>query len=168
MITEPTQQVRSEQPYIGIRTRVQMRNLPVTAPPLFLELLTWLEKQDITPCGAGFFRYLVMDRNEQMTLDVGFPVTHPIAGDGRIQAGTLPAGRYGSLIYTGTYASLAEVTDTLLDWGEKNGIQWQTSEDGMAWGARIEFYLNAESENNTPNSKTEVAILIAENNSDGH
>jgi effector-binding domain-containing protein len=163
MITEPELSYRSELHTIGIRTHVTMEKLASVAPQLYPELIGWLDKEGIIPGRPGFFRYLVIDRDGQMEVEVGIPVTRALTGDSRIQAGILPAGIYGTLTHIGSYSGLAKATAVLLDWGEKKGIHWQISGDGKTWGARIEYYLNVETENNTPDSQTEIAILVADN-----
>jgi hypothetical protein len=46
---------------------------------------------------------------------------------------------------------------------KENGIVWQTSEEGKAWGARIEAYLTDPAEEPDPQKwQTELAFLITE------
>ncbi|HEX6482454.1 MAG TPA: hypothetical protein VF043_26730 [Ktedonobacteraceae bacterium] len=58
-------------------------------------------KQGITPSGAPFARYLVINMMALLDIEVGVPVAAALSGDGCISAGVLPAGRYASLVYTG-------------------------------------------------------------------
>ncbi len=45
--------------------------------------------------GAPFWKYNVIDVERQLEVEVGFPVAIPVAGDDRVLAGVLPAGKYG-------------------------------------------------------------------------
>ena len=118
MITGPKLEEHSAQPYVAIRTRAAMRELPSVIPQLHREVRRWLEERGTEPAGPPFIRYLVINMAEKLDIELGFPVASvpPDAGDGRLVAGTLPAGRYASLIYTGPYDRLMEANAALLDW----------------------------------------------------
>src|SRR5437016_4708733 len=103
MMTEPKLEQREEQRYVGIRTRVAVKDIGTVMPALHREVNAWLGRQSVAPSGPPFFRYLVIDMEKEMEMEGGVPIASALAGEGRIQADILPAGRYATLIHTGHY-----------------------------------------------------------------
>lgn len=163
MITEPSIENRTEQPYVGIRARVAIPDIGTVLPPLHREVADWLENQGVAPAGAPFFRYLVINMESESEIEVGIPVASALSGNGRIQAGLLPAGHYATLTHTGEYPGLYDATRELLAWADKHGIQWQKSpsEHGEVWRARVEFYLNHDTEPDPTKRQAQLAFLVA-------
>jgi effector-binding domain-containing protein len=145
MLSEPRVDNRDEQAYAAIRTKVSMPELPAVIPQLLGEVFAWLGKQGMPPAGPPLIRYNVINMPGQMDIDLGVPVASTVTGDGRVTANVLPAGRYASLIYTGTYEGpgLMQANAALLEWGAKQGLVWDSwnTPDGEAFGARFESYL---------------------------
>lgn len=164
MIGEPKLEDRPEQPYAGIRTQTRIRAFPRVIPTLLDEIFDWLGEHDITPAGPPFMRYHVINMAAQLDVELGVPVATPIAGDDRVKAGTLPAGKYAALVYTGSQNGI-EGNKALLDWGRANDIRWDRWDDpnGDAFRSRVEFYLTDPDDEPDPAKwETEVAILVAE------
>ena len=133
-------------------------------PRLLGEVFAWLEKQGVAPAGAPFIRYHVIDMEAKLDIELGVPVASAVAGDGRISAGVLPAGRYAALIYTGVENGIP-ANGALLDWGAEQGLVWDTfaAENGDGFGARIESYLTDPDDEPDPAKwETEVAIRLAD------
>jgi effector-binding domain-containing protein len=164
MITQPKLEDRNEQHYAGIRTEVPMEQLPNVIPQLLGEVFAWLGKQGITPAGAPFIRYHVIDMKAKLDIELGVPVAATLPGDGHISAGVLPAGRYASLIYTGVMNGI-EGNRALLDWAKAKGITWDRwdTDKGDAFRSRIESYLTDPNVEPDPAKwETEVAIKLAD------
>lgn len=144
MITDPTIIERPAQPYAGIRITCPIRAIGKSAPPLIGELFGWLGQHGVEPAGAPFFRYDVIDMEGDMQLTVGVPVAKPFAGDDRVECGTLPAGRFGTLTYIGSVRGkgLFNATTALLEWGAANDVTWDRHDvdAGDAWACRLEIY----------------------------
>ena len=166
MITGPKLEDRAAQHYVAIRTQVTMQELGTgVIPQLHSEVFTWLKQQDIAPAGAPFIRYLVINMMEKLDIELGWPVASALSGEGRITPGVLPAGRYASLIYTGSYEDLIKANAALLDWGAQNGIMWdkREAENGDEFGARFESYIKDPGNEPDPAKwETEVAIRVAD------
>jgi effector-binding domain-containing protein len=163
MITGPKVEDRNERPYVAIRTQVTMQEM-ATVPDLIGEVFACLGKQGVAPAGAPFIRYLVIDMDALLDIELGVPVANTLSGNGRISAGVLPAGRYASLVYTGDYAGLVEANAALLDWGAEKGLVWDSwaAENGDGFGARLESFLtNPAEEPDQAKWETEVAIRLA-------
>jgi effector-binding domain-containing protein len=164
MITEPKVEDRGAQPYAAIRTQVTMQELDTAIPQRLGEVFAWLAHQGVAPAGAPFVRYLVIDMEALLDIEVGVPVAAALSGDDRISAGVLPAGRYASLVYTGIDIGI-KANWALLKWGAEKGLVWDTwkTEKGDAFGARLESFLtNPDEEPDRAKWETEVAIRLAE------
>lgn len=164
MSTEPKLEQRDEQRYVAIRSQVTMQSLGPAIPQSIGEVGAWLGKQGIAPAGAPFVRYLVIDMEAILEIEVGFPVAGAVSGDSRISAGVLPAGRYASLVYTGVDNGI-QGNWTLLKWGNEKGLAWDSrkNEKGDAFGSRFEAYLtNPEEEPDPAKWEIEVAIRLAD------
>jgi DNA gyrase inhibitor GyrI len=85
----------------------------------------------------------VIDMARNLEVEAGCTVAEPVTGDGRLVAGTLPAGRYATLRHVGHPSSLMAATAGLRDWVAAKGLKWDMapSASGERWGARLEIYL---------------------------
>ena len=128
--------------------------------------ICWLERKGVAPAGAPFWRYLIIDMEAKLEIDVAVPVATAMTGDGRIIADVLPAGRYAVLVHTGPYDDLIEVTAVLLAWAEEKGLvwdKWSTGPRGEGWRARIETYFTDPTEEPDPAKwETELAFKLAD------
>ncbi len=139
MTTEPEITALPERPYVAIPASVTMAALGTVVPPLNGEVFGWLAARGIAPAGPPFWRYNVIDMARNLEVEAGCPVAEPVAGDGRVVAGVLPAGRYATLRHVGHPSTLVAATGELLDWASAKGLKWDA--DGERWGARLEIYL---------------------------
>jgi effector-binding domain-containing protein len=164
MIGSPQIEERGEQPYVGIRTQISMQELGPTIQQSIGELFAWLERQGAEPAGPPLIRYYVIDMAAKLDVEVGIPVAVALAGDQRVSASVLPAGRYASLIYTDISRGI-EGNAALLDWGTARGLVWDRWNDanGDAFGARYESFLTDPADEPNPTKwETEVAIRLAD------
>jgi len=163
--TEPKLDDRTEQPYMGIRTQVPMRERGSgLIPQLHGEVMTYLKKQGVAPAGAPFIRYWVINMPGKMDIELGWPVASALPGDDRVAAAALPAGRYASLIYIGIKNGVAG-NKALLDWGAQQGLEWDnwSTDAGDAFGSRYETFLtDPADEPDLAKWETEVAIRLAD------
>jgi effector-binding domain-containing protein len=143
MLSAPEVEQRGEQPYVAIRTKAAMDEIGQVAGPLIGEVFGWLGRHGVEPAGPPLFRYLAIDMERELELDVGVPVAQGVPADERVRARSLPAGTYVTAVYTGPYDGLRDATGELLAWADQNGVVWESepTADGEAWGARVEFYL---------------------------
>jgi effector-binding domain-containing protein len=163
-MTEPQVDQRDAQPYVGIRTLATMQDLSTVIPQLHREVFTWLGEQGIAPAGPPFIRYHVIDMERQLDIDLGVPVAEAVAGNERVAAGTLPAGRYAALTYTGIDNGVAANWE-LLKWGEAQGLTWDQRDtpNGDAFGSRYESFITDPADEPDPAKwDTEVAIRLAD------
>ncbi len=162
IVREPHIDERAEQLTMGIRIQVPMLGMSKEVTRLFKEITAWAKQEGITPAGPPFLRYHVIDMAGTMDIEAGIPVAAAVQGNGRVRAGLLPAGRYASLIYTG---SGVDGNKALVEWAKANGIAWDRWEDekGDAFRSRFETYLtDPRLEPRKTKWLVEVAIKLAE------
>src|ERR1051325_7101446 len=100
-MTDPKIEARKEQAYMGIRSRAALTELDRVIPEGLNAIFGWLGARGVGPDGPPFIRYYVIDMEGKMDVEVAVPVAKALEGEGQIRAGSLPAGRYASLVYTG-------------------------------------------------------------------
>jgi effector-binding domain-containing protein len=155
---------RAAQPYAGISAWVTMAAVGSVADRI-PEIFGWLGARRIAPAGPPFFRYHVIDMSRQLLVEAGVPVAAAIDDDGDIRGGTLPAGRFAVMTYTGAPATMVAATAALLDWAEANGLAWDVehTDEGDKWGCRAEFYLTDPAEQpDTTKWQTQLAFRLAD------
>jgi effector-binding domain-containing protein len=137
MFEEPTIEQRTEQPYVALSASITMQGYNVIGP-MFAELFGWLGERGITPAGSPFVRYLVIDMENLLDIEVAVPVATAIETDGRVVSGTLPGGSYVTLTYS---EDGIEANAHLQQWAKDRGLHWKNSlRDGRElWGGRIEI-----------------------------
>jgi len=163
MITSPKVVDRSEQPYVAVKSVVTMKEIGAAAGKFLGEVFGWVGGHGLTPAGAPFFKYNVVDMEHGLEIEFGVPTATLVAGDDRVVASTLPAGRYASLVYRGPYEQLYDANAALLDWIREQGLRMdvQGSPQGDRFGCRLEIYLTDPAVEKDPAKlETEVAIRL--------
>ena len=154
---------RAAQPYLAIPCTVTMTTIAEAADRL-PTLLQWAATRGIAPVGAPFIKYDVIDMAAALQVQVGFP-SLAVNGEGEVVAGTLPAGRYVSVVHTGPPASLAGATRELLEWAAAEALSFDVTPTaaGDAWGARLEVFLtDPRVEPDIERWQTELAFRLAD------
>ena len=164
MITEPKIERRKKQNYIAVRMAVPMP-FGKYLQPAWIEVYNWAEGKGIKLSGPAIIRYLTTDMSKELDIDVGFTVDKAVKGQGDIIADALPAGRYVTLLYTGSYRGkgLFNATVALLEWAKSNKIKWNISKrKGVEWwNGRVEYYFSDPAIEKDPSKlKAELAFLV--------
>jgi DNA gyrase inhibitor GyrI len=131
--------------------------------PLGPELFGWIAQRELTAAGPLFWRYLVVDMEHELVIEVGVPLAVEAVGDGRVTAGVLPGGRYATVVHQGPPDTLEAATAELLEWGDQQGVAWdKTDADGAEhWACRLENYLSDPVEEPDMNEwRTELAFKL--------
>jgi effector-binding domain-containing protein len=164
MSAAPEIVTRTEQPYVAIRARIAMSEIPGLGARLG-EVFGWLGARGLAPAGAPFFRYNVIDMARELEMEAGVPVAAAVEGDGHMVSDVLPAGRYAMLTHVGHPSELVEVTKTLQDWAAAQGLTWDMSPgpDGDRWGCRLEIHLtDPAQEPDMSKWETQLAFRLAD------
>ncbi len=167
IIRAPQIDNRPEQPYMGIRIISPFKGMSQAIDKMSKEMNAWVKTQGITPAGPPFLRFHVIDMRGKMEITYGIPVSAALAGDGRVSADVLVAGRYASLIYiNGGIAG----NKALIEWVRGNGLEfdrWDTNE-GDNFRCRYETFLtDPKTERRKTRWEIEVAIKLADDPGDG-
>jgi effector-binding domain-containing protein len=159
---EPHIEHRGPQPYVAIPFRVRMQQLAGAVDQGFPELFGWLASHALTPAGPPFIRYLEVNMDADLNIEVAVPVSTDPPAEGNIRAGVLPAGPYVTLLHVGPYDGLVEANAMLQRWAQERNISWQMDGEST-WRGRVERYLTDPSQERDPSTwQTEVAYLAAE------
>jgi effector-binding domain-containing protein len=146
--------------YVAIPLSVTINGLASAVDQTFPELFGWLASHSIAPAGAPFIRYLTVDMDAEMDIELAAPVTGQVPADGRVRAGVLPPGRYLTLLHVGHYDQLVQANATVQSWADAHGLRWAMDE-GSRWRGRLERYLTDPSLQPDPSQwQTELAYLI--------
>jgi effector-binding domain-containing protein len=170
-MTEPQIQQREALPYLAIRSEVT-NGVPAVVDRTFPQLFAWLGERGIAPEGPPFIRFLEVDSHgEPLEIEAAAPISsgaEPPADD-TVRPGTLPAGRYATLIHTGPYhhdevPDLVDAQATLKKWTEQEGIlTGRPSERGTSLAACVEHYkVGPPMEEDWTKWETELAYLVVE------
>jgi len=160
MNDQPRIEQRDAISYVAIPLSVTLNDLSAAVERAFPELFAWLTSHSFEPAGPPFIRYVTVNMDTAMEIELAAPVAGQLPADERVQAGVLPAGRYLTLLHIGPYDQLVRANGTLQDWAREHGLHWAMDEDSR-WRGRIERYLTDPSRQ--PDSsqwQTEIAYLI--------
>ena len=121
----------------GIRVTTPFRGMFAVRDELLAELYGWLGDR---AGGPAFLRLHVVDMAGPMDIEVGIVTPAPVAGDGRVTAGVLPAGRYAAMTYVGHGR---RANGALIDWALARRLAFDVAGDpaGEKFGCRYEAYL---------------------------
>ena len=142
MSTEPQIVQRDEQPYVAMKVVVSMDELSSAVPPLNQQVFAWLGERGVAPSGPPFWKYNVIAMPHHLELEPGVAVADRLHGNGQVQAGVLPAGRYVSVHHIGHPSTLVQATKELLEWAEARGLAFdvEPGPEGDRWRCRLELY----------------------------
>jgi effector-binding domain-containing protein len=155
--TEPKIEFQPEKHYMGIRKVMPFGGMRVEIEKFRKELEAWFKENKIEPSEQPFLRYHCIDMKGDMDMEYCIPVASPLKGTETIKAGSLPAGRYVSLIYTG---GGYQGNKTLVEWNRDHNIpidRWD-NDKGDNFCARYEQYLT---DPKVEHRKTKIDILLA-------
>jgi effector-binding domain-containing protein len=165
MLSEPAVIDRPAQPYAGMAAKIeQPADFRTAADRLPRSIRAWLAAHNTAPAGPPFVRVNFADGKGRFEIEWGVPTDAPVATDGEIIAGTLPAGRYAGLTLTGGYEGLGEAHTTLRRWTAEHGYQADAAQgpDGERPACLYEAYVTDPSAEPDPAKwRTDLAIRLA-------
>jgi effector-binding domain-containing protein len=161
MTDQPGITARAAQPYVAVTEEVAADQLGPAIDRGFAEVFGWLGQHDgVAAAGPPFIRYVEVDMDVRLLVDLAVPVEGTPPPDQRVRAGVLPAGDYVTLLYRGHYDGLVAANGAVQEWAERRGVRWAMDGPGT-WRARIEQYVTDPRKEPDPDRwETEVAYLI--------
>jgi len=138
-----------EQPVLSIRTRFPVSSLQQEIGRAYQAIAQYMAEIGQPPQSAPFTAYYNMDM-EDLDVEMGFPVSKPVAGKGEIKAGFIPAGKQASCMYRGPYSEMAPTYEAFTARITESGY--------VPTGVFYEFYCNAPGE--VPDSELLTKIVF--------
>jgi hypothetical protein len=140
VIAPPRVVQRPERVYLAIRVVTPFRGMLKMRDELLREVRAFMERSDAEPIEHGFLRLHVIDMNGPMDIEAGYFTRRPCSGEGRVQPGAMPRGRYATLTYRD---HSLRANRALIDWARDNGIEFDRHEqpEGDAFACRYEANL---------------------------
>ncbi|WP_432544168.1 GyrI-like domain-containing protein [Kineococcus sp. SYSU DK002] len=160
---DPVVAQRPAVPYVGVRRTVTLTTVGLVADRLG-DLVGLVLDAGSAPAGPPFLRYEVVDMAAALVVVAGVPVDGPVPTPGDVHTGTLPAGRYATVVHRGHPGTLVGATADLLAWARDRGLTLDVSPsgDGDRWGCRLESYLTDPAGEPDPDRwETELAFRLA-------
>ena len=131
---------KPERSYLGIRFKTPFEGMFALVTVALKELRKWSKENSLTEEGPYFLRYYHCDMKSMMEVEVGLMTNSGLVGQGRIQPGSLPKGRYASLVYRGNGL---RGNQALMKWAADHGISFDPLVVGEVelYACRYEAYL---------------------------
>lgn len=159
MLTLPTTEERSAQPYIYVPFTVTMQQMQTPANEGFPLIFAHLEKHGLKPVGDAFYNYRRINMEDTLDVEAGIAVESLGPEEGQVKNGTLPAGKFIGLSWTGHPDKLITVTGMLIGWVNQTQQKFDMEEkpDGDHFACRLEIYESDPDE--VPNMEDWVTTL---------
>ncbi len=122
-----------DRPVLSVRTHAAAQDLPRILEGVYGRIMGYLAERKTQPTGMPFVIYYNMDM-ANLDIEMGFETPAGLSGRDDIQAGTIPAAKVVSLIYTGPYEECGPAYEAMSKWMVENNLE--------GTGVAIEFYLN--------------------------
>ncbi len=161
VIEGPAIVAKPDRDYVGIRASTPFRGMFAVRDQLMKELHLWSDEHAVNH-GRTFFRLHLVNMTGSMDIEVGVTTQRPVDGDGRVQPGLLPAGRYATLVHVGHGR---RANRALLDWVTAHDLRLDCVQNpaGDRFGCRYEEYLtDPRSERMKTRWRVELGIRLAD------
>jgi effector-binding domain-containing protein len=103
------------QPAAVIRLTIPRAEMRTVMGPAIAELMAAVRLQGVGPTGPMFSHHFAM-HPDTFDFEIGVPVSGPVTPAGRVQPGSLPAGRVARAVLVGDYSGLPGGWSGFLDW----------------------------------------------------
>ena len=131
---------KPERPYLGIRFKTPFKGMFALVTKELKELRKWSKNNGLSEEGPYFVRYYHCDMTKIMDVEVGLMTNSGLTGEGRIKPGSLPKGKYATLVYRGNGL---RGNQALMKWAADNGIKFDPliADQAESYVCRYEAYL---------------------------
>lgn len=107
---------------VAIRKVTSANNLPTVVEEVFSAIVEYISKKEGLSLGPAFIAYYSMDENN-LEVEIGFPVSEEIPGEGEIICTEIPGGKRVVGYYKGAYAYMTYLYDEMLKWILLKGLE---------------------------------------------
>jgi effector-binding domain-containing protein len=131
---------KPERTYLGIRFETPFEGMFALVTKALKELRKFSKENALSDESPYFLRYYHCDMKSMMDVEVGLMTNSGLAGHGRIQSGSLPKGRYATLVYRGNGL---RGNQALMKWATDHGVRFAPLVEGEveSYRCRYEAYL---------------------------
>ncbi len=131
---------KPERSYLGIRFETPFDGMFAVITKNLKELRKWNKQNGLSEEGPYFVRYYHCDMEDIMDVEVGLITNSRLVGNGRVKPGSLPKGKYATLIYRGNGL---RGNQALMKWAKDNGHKFDPIDANLAesYVCRYEAYL---------------------------
>jgi effector-binding domain-containing protein len=131
---------KPERTYLGVRFQTPFEEMFALVTKALKELRKWSKENSLPDEGPYFLRYYHCDMKSIMDIEVGLMTNSGLVGQERIQPGSLPQGRYATLVYKGNGL---RGNQALMKWAADNRITFDPLVAGEveSYSCRYEAYL---------------------------
>lgn len=136
-------------PTLAVRRRAPVERLPQVLGPAWALVMACAGKAGAVPVDAPFVAYQSMDMRD-LDLEIGFVFERPLAGDGDVLAGEIPAGEAVQCVHVGPYDQLGATYGAMRGWMVERGLRHA--------GPAREFYLDDPQD--TPPAELRTLVLL--------
>ncbi|OGN87342.1 MAG: hypothetical protein A2X23_05745 [Chloroflexi bacterium GWC2_73_18] len=110
------------QPMLSVRRHTSLPELGPLMGRTYGELFGYLGRNGIRPAGPPFAIYHDPDfREEDIDVEMGVPLAEPVAGEGELRGGELPAGPAAYTLHGGPYEEIGPAYQALVGWMQVHG-----------------------------------------------
>ncbi len=113
---------KPERSYLGIRLSTPFGGMFAVVTKALKELRKWSKENSLSEEGPYFVRYYHCDMKDIMQVEVGLMTNSGLVGEGRIKPGSLPKGKYATLVYRGNGL---RGNQALMKWAKDHGITFE-------------------------------------------
>lgn len=118
------------QPIASIRVTIKPEDISKTLSILYGEIGAYMQRSGAEFAGPPFSRYHG-EKDGMLDFEAGIPISKPLAGEGRVKGGELPAGKVATTVHVGKYEDLKTTHDKLTAWMaakklESAGALWES------------------------------------------
>ena len=131
---------KPERSYLGIRFKTPFDGMFALITKALKEMRKWSKENSLPEDGPYFVRYYHCDMKDIMDVEVGLMTNSSHVGNGRIKPGSLPKGRYATLVYRGNGL---RGNQALMKWATDQGVTFDplVPDAVESYTCRYEAYL---------------------------
>lgn len=131
---------KPERSYLGIRFKTPFGGMFALITKALKEMRKWSKENSLPEDGPYFVRYYHCDMKDIMDVEVGLMTNSSHVGNERIKPGSLPKGRYATLVYKGNGL---RGNQALMKWATDHGVTFDplVPDAVESYTCRYEAYL---------------------------
>ena len=140
---------QKEQPFLAIRVRTPVSDLPAKLGESYGAIMGYLGDLGRQPASMPFSAYYNQDMQD-LDVEIGIPTAEILPGSGNIYGAEIPAGKVAECVYTGPYSQMEPAYQQLAEFVAQQGVE--------VTGIAYEMYIDDPGV--TPESELRTSIIF--------